>query len=1015
MHASWLITKGRTDMDSSHPLTRGRPRPPRCAFHWLAALILSFLCSSAGAQTSPCSYPTDTRLSELPIPAVSPAELPPYRVAVTEPTFGTKLTRIGDNVALPNPGCSRTDCSDPNEPGNCACRIHRRHNYSRLQPWNSDGTLLILDNRFVLDGRSYERIGEYSQASSEMYWSEQLASKLWEFDPNYASPAAQRQPVLRARSFSRNAQTGALTVGGSPVLTLPAGAYDLSTMGAGEGRLSSNDGWVALTVRPTNTQDLQILLYDLTECTSAGCGQPYASPRLPRAWVDSTDPAKGPKSYVDWASVSPSGNYVVVAMRADYQSEQGDAGAGPYHGVFVMERAADGARQLVWARQLADMSGHSDLCYESDASDASEVMVQVRDLPGELVSYRLRDGDQKVILDRRFQFGGHVSCTNYRRRGWAYVSAVPGLMEVFAVKLDGSQVVERFAHHHSLDTPYVNQPHAAADPDGRRVIFASNWGAPSQDPATVPVYSYVAEPAGERVICLLPNDKAPLEARMSAGTAQLRFYNATWQAMTLKTPRGVEIPATDLFYYATHSTEVPGDYWTRPETWAQRFSFESLPTTDAGSTLIITGEREGVTKKVSATIYPDEPVVYVVNQLYATRPLHDLRDNPLMYVANDPAQSVYASEISLDGQNPGASSARGSSYAFLRLPNLDSSLGLLMAPANQQKSKLPSPLFYHRYPGAGSDLGVFGTDGHTLQPGELIELRYAIYWNDGHQGARIQALAQQLQGGQLNGRFRTRPPIELLPTPSSPSELRIYPAAGHLRFYNAEWQAMTLRTRQGVEIAATDLFFYATQADGLTGSYWTQEGTWYQRFSFTRLPDAGGASTVRIVAQREGVTKTVYATVYPGDPLIYVVNRLSANRTLHHVYDAAVTYLANGPGSSMYAPQVVLDGTPVSGSSARGSASSLIRLPIKDATLGILFAPPAQQTTKIPGPLFYMWTEAGGSDMRLIGIDGQTLNLGEVVELRYALYWGDGDKSAELQELSARMQGGELNTRFRAE
>src|SRR5207302_1108735 len=63
--------------------------------------------------------------------------------------------------------------------------------------------------------------------------------------------------------------------------------------------------------------------------------------------------------------------------------------------------------------------------------------------------------------------------------------------EIMAVKMDGSGSVERFAQSHSdwenatgttgqysskdSDYDYRSQPHEVPSPDGKRVIFASNW------------------------------------------------------------------------------------------------------------------------------------------------------------------------------------------------------------------------------------------------------------------------------------------------------------------------------------------------------------------------------------------------------------------------------------------------------------------------------------------------------------------------------------------------------------
>src|SRR5206468_8077147 len=78
-------------------------------------------------------------------------------------------------------------------------------------------------------------------------------------------------------------------------------------------------------------------------------------------------------------------------------------------------------------------------------------------------------------------FASHISTRNVNRPGWAYVDYYVEdgkrfSAEVIAVKLDGSQAVQRFAHEHSAFSGcYRCEPHASPSPDGRRIIFASNW------------------------------------------------------------------------------------------------------------------------------------------------------------------------------------------------------------------------------------------------------------------------------------------------------------------------------------------------------------------------------------------------------------------------------------------------------------------------------------------------------------------------------------------------------------
>jgi hypothetical protein len=60
------------------------------------------------------------------------------------------------------------------------------------------------------------------------------------------------------------------------------------------------------------------------------------------------------------------------------------------------------------------------------------------------------------------------------------------------VPLDGSNQVVRLAHLRTDKTNYVSQSHGSVSPDGKRVLFASNWGK-----GNGPVGAYVVEICGQ--------------------------------------------------------------------------------------------------------------------------------------------------------------------------------------------------------------------------------------------------------------------------------------------------------------------------------------------------------------------------------------------------------------------------------------------------------------------------------------------------------------------------------------
>src|SRR5262249_2898145 len=115
------------------------------------AIVIS---KETSAQTAiPVSYPPDTTLTQVQIPTVA---MPQYLSPIIDPTFGTAITRIADQAAF--------GVADK----------YIRHNYAKNQPWNSDGSLVLLGYPVypapVLDGRTYQLL-RWIYVPSWVVWS----------------------------------------------------------------------------------------------------------------------------------------------------------------------------------------------------------------------------------------------------------------------------------------------------------------------------------------------------------------------------------------------------------------------------------------------------------------------------------------------------------------------------------------------------------------------------------------------------------------------------------------------------------------------------------------------------------------------------------------------------------------------------------------------------------------------------------------------------------------------------
>ncbi len=359
---------------------------------------------------------------------------PGYLVGITDPTFGSTVRRVSDNHAFRSTG------------------MWLRQSHAKLQPWNSDGTRLLLgytDPGFLIDGRTYAFDGQLLHKASSGVWSN--------VDPD-TFYSVQGNQLLRISARSGRSEVAHDFAGWTSV-----------DIGHGEGSPSNDDRSIALIA--SDAERVAVIVYDLVR------DEVVSTLPMPR-WA-----GEG----LDWAAVSQSGSYVVLNWVED--------GAGRGRGIDVYDR------DLRFVRHLADVSEQGDLGYDAAGQ---EVYVTFDPARGKrdgdqqrIVALGLEDGRMR-LLQRTDWVGTHVSCRNLERPGWCYVSdasadapraGTGGFDEIFALKLDGSGTVQRFAHaHQSKGVPYDWTTLAVPSRDGTRVLWASDWGLGTVAPA----YAYVA-------------------------------------------------------------------------------------------------------------------------------------------------------------------------------------------------------------------------------------------------------------------------------------------------------------------------------------------------------------------------------------------------------------------------------------------------------------------------------------------------------------------------------------------
>ncbi len=399
------------------------------------------------------TYPDDTVFDNKPEINVSE---PNYLASYNESAFGNEVTRKVTRI---------TDRANQNA---------NAHNYPKTQSWNADMSLIRFGYRLYNAGDFSESpltTNQHLRGSlTEMKWSSYEPDVFYGIDVR-----ADRFVFMKAIIDNQN---DTITYTDMPNATFMKSEYDELKLGKYEGNLDYQDNYVVFAGRKKDTNRVTLIVYHLKD----NYGTDYNTIEVQKTFNDmkwyveddngNFDPndSSGDNQMLDWASISALGNYVIV----NYRSKKDDP-----EQEYTIEQYD---RDLNHIRRLAEDAAHGDLGL--DVND-KEVYVQFGfgTLSGEdntgIWMYPL-DGSARVQLLPDKYNGGHVSCRNYQRPGWCYLNTRylwngSGVREVFALKLDGSETVERFAQTHN-STGNSGYTQVGVSPDGTQVLFASDWG-----------------------------------------------------------------------------------------------------------------------------------------------------------------------------------------------------------------------------------------------------------------------------------------------------------------------------------------------------------------------------------------------------------------------------------------------------------------------------------------------------------------------------------------------------------
>ncbi len=353
---------------------------------------------------------------------------PEYLSSYIEPEFGSKVTRITDRA---------------NQTGNA-------HPYPKQgTAWNSDGSIIRMQYR-LYDATTFEELAVTSnldihQANAKLGSPKSGAAGLrWsKTDPNLMyllnGNGVFKKLIVNAEKTDVSEKT---------LIDIGALGYERVDIGPGEGNFDYKDRLIVFAAKKSNDDKVYAVLYNRE--SNSVLWEKEAMHGLWSAENNSSDP-----DYFDWITVDPTGTYILLGAESKR---------------FLYDINLGNEKLLIGDED----GGHGDIGIDVNGDP---VYVQMLWGGRGIWSHNLRTQEAIKLISSNHG-GGHISCRNYRLSGWCYANtSEEGYKEVFAVRLDNSGVVNRFAqtHVHYEDTKGATQVNVS--PDGTKVLFASDWMA----------------------------------------------------------------------------------------------------------------------------------------------------------------------------------------------------------------------------------------------------------------------------------------------------------------------------------------------------------------------------------------------------------------------------------------------------------------------------------------------------------------------------------------------------------
>ena len=366
--------------------------------------------------------------------------------SVIDPEFGTTITQVTD---------ARNDssCTGPT--------------YSKTQSWNVDMSLLRVKFRLYDAGTLEESPITKGLACNKSY--EKLGK------PGYALRWSYKDPSVfySLRILSNNTdrfvfekhKINGNNITHEVIKDFSGDGFEKMLLGSNEGNMSYDDKLVIFTAKkPGNDHIFAVLLNTITksvkvkELPNTTWGTVFIKEYQKNTYNE--------RALYDWITISPKGNFILENKTVNgplYVGQHLDVA--PDKGIFMYDLNFENPQRI------SKQASHGDIGIDSNG-DQVWVQFEYGGARSGTWSYNLDTLEDKLVGKKLFPYkAGHISCQNYNRPGWCYLSTTSLLRrEVYALKLDGSGKVNRFAQ-----TRFKSSSSGGVSPDGKRVVFQSDW------------------------------------------------------------------------------------------------------------------------------------------------------------------------------------------------------------------------------------------------------------------------------------------------------------------------------------------------------------------------------------------------------------------------------------------------------------------------------------------------------------------------------------------------------------